>query len=79
MLAVTRSAEGASQVRLVATTFEWAEDIDAARAQRAKARAEELLQHAHDPPRAVGGAGPAEPRPHPSGRGGEVESRAIAA
>ena len=43
MLAVTRSAEGASQVRLVATTFEWAEDIDAARAQRAKARAEELL------------------------------------
>ena len=48
MLAVTRSAEGASQVRLVATTFEWAEDIDAARAQRAKARAEELLQHAHD-------------------------------
>ena len=35
-------------MRLAATTFEWAEDIDAARAQRAKERAEELLQHAHD-------------------------------
>ena len=34
MLAVTKD-----NVRLVATTFEWAEDIDADRAQRAKERA----------------------------------------
>ena len=36
------------RVRLVATTFEWAEDIDAARAQRARAAAEERLQNARD-------------------------------
>jgi len=41
MLAVTKN-----DVRLVATTFEWAEDIDAERAKRAKARAEELVQKA---------------------------------
>lgn len=43
MLAVTKE-----NVRLVATTFEWAENIDAARAQRAKERAEEQLQKATD-------------------------------
>ena len=43
MLAVTKN-----DVRLEATTFEWAEDIDAERAQRAKARAEELIQKAAD-------------------------------
>ena len=48
MLAVTRDSGGKSSVRLAATTFEWAEDIDAARAQHAKEHAEELLQHAHD-------------------------------
>lgn len=35
-------------VRLVATTFEWAEEIDAARAQRAKESAEARLQNAQD-------------------------------
>lgn len=35
-------------VRLVATTFEWAEDIDAERAQRAKQKAEERIQKASD-------------------------------
>ena len=39
MLAVTKD-----NVRLVATTFEWAEDIDADRAQRAK----ELIEKAKD-------------------------------
>ncbi|WP_102411789.1 ATP synthase F1 subunit epsilon [Beduinella massiliensis] len=32
------------EVRLVPTTFEWAEDIDAERAQRAKERAELMLK-----------------------------------
>ncbi|MBD5094511.1 MAG: ATP synthase F1 subunit epsilon [Subdoligranulum sp.] len=41
MLAVTKD-----NVRLVATTFEWAEDIDTDRAQRAKERAEDVLQKA---------------------------------
>ncbi|MGX8699486.1 MAG: ATP synthase F1 subunit epsilon [bacterium] len=31
------------QVRLAPTTFEWAEEIDLARAERAKSRAEEVL------------------------------------
>ena len=35
-------------VRVVATTFEWAEDIDLARAQRAKEKAEERIQKAQD-------------------------------
>ena len=43
MLAVTQEA-----VRLVATTFEWAEDIDKDRAQRAKAEAERRIQNAKD-------------------------------
>ena len=43
MLAVTKD-----NVRLVATTFEWAEDIDADRAQRAKERAEQLIEKAKD-------------------------------
>ncbi len=43
MLAVTKNG-----VRLVSTTFEWAEDIDAERARRAKERAEEQLQKAKD-------------------------------
>ena len=43
MLAVTKD-----NVRLVATTFEWAEDIDADRAQRAKERAEQLIGKAKD-------------------------------
>ena len=33
------------QVRLLPTTFEWAEDIDVERASRAQARAEETLAH----------------------------------
>lgn len=33
------------EVRLAATTFEWAEDIDFARAQRAEERARETLTH----------------------------------
>ena len=36
----------ADSVRLVATTFEWAEEIDAQRAQNAKERAEEQLRAA---------------------------------
>lgn len=32
-------------VRLVATTFEWAEDIDLARAKQAEAKARELMTH----------------------------------
>lgn len=32
------------ETRIVASTFEWAEEIDTARAQRAKARAEALLK-----------------------------------
>ena len=35
-------------VRLVATTFEWQENIDAARAVQAKERAEERLRNAED-------------------------------
>ena len=35
-------------VRVVATTFEWAEDIDLDRAQRAKERAEERIKKARD-------------------------------
>lgn len=31
------------EVRLVATTFEWAEDIDVSRAEKARQRAEELV------------------------------------
>ena len=33
-----------NEVNLVATTFEWAEDIDISRAERARQRAEELMQ-----------------------------------
>ena len=33
------------QVRLLPTTFEWAEDIDGERASRSQARAEETLAH----------------------------------
>ena len=43
MLAVTQD-----DVRLVATTFEWAEDIDKNRAQRAKEEAERRIQKAKD-------------------------------
>ncbi len=43
MLAVTRD-----DVRLVATTFEWAEDIDKTRALRAKEEAERRIQSAKD-------------------------------
>jgi len=43
MLAVTDD-----DVRLVATTFEWAEDIDKSRAQRAKEEAERRIQNAKD-------------------------------
>ena len=43
MLAVTQN-----DVRLVATTFEWAEDIDKNRAQRAKEEAERRIQSAKD-------------------------------
>ena len=35
-------------VRLVATTFEWAEDIDKARAQKAEEKARQKLQSAKD-------------------------------
>lgn len=35
-------------VRVVATTFEWAEDIDLERAKRAKEKAEERIQKAQD-------------------------------
>ena len=35
-------------VRVVATTFEWAEDIDLDRAQRAKAKAEERISKAQN-------------------------------
>lgn len=44
MLAVTPG-----QVRVVATTFEWAEDIDVERAKRAKEDAEQQIQSAKDP------------------------------
>ena len=43
MLAVTPG-----HVRVVATTFEWAEDIDLDRAQRAKETAEERIKKAQD-------------------------------
>lgn len=43
MLAVTKE-----HVRLVATTFEWAEDIDVERAKRAREDAEQSLQKAKD-------------------------------
>ena len=33
-----------NEVNLVATTFEWAEDIDISRAERARQRAEDLMQ-----------------------------------
>ena len=41
MLSVTQN-----DVRLVATTFEWAEDIDKARAQKAREKAEQKVQNA---------------------------------
>ena len=41
MLSVTQN-----DVRLVATTFEWAENIDKARAQKAKEKAEQRVQNA---------------------------------
>lgn len=44
MLAVTPG-----HVRVVATTFEWAEDIDVERAKRAKKDAEQRIQNAKDP------------------------------
>ena len=37
-----------NEVRLVASTFEWAEDIDHERAERARAGAEEAVRHAKD-------------------------------
>ncbi|MDO4173396.1 MAG: ATP synthase F1 subunit epsilon [Eubacteriales bacterium] len=38
-----------NDVNLIATTFEWAEDIDVSRAERARQRAEALLQrHLHE-------------------------------
>ena len=40
MLAVSHG-----EVKVVATTFEWSEDIDVARAQRSKERAETVLQN----------------------------------
>ena len=43
MLSVT-----SEMVRVVATTFEWAEDIDKNRAQRAKEEAERRIQNAKD-------------------------------
>ena len=43
MLSVT-----GDDVRLVATTFEWAEDIDKARAQKAEEKARQKLQSAKD-------------------------------
>ena len=43
MLSVTEGI-----VRVVATTFEWAEDIDLERAQRAKEKAEARIQKAQD-------------------------------
>ena len=43
MLSVT-----GDHVRLVATTFEWAEDIDKARAQKAEEKARQKLQSAQD-------------------------------
>ncbi len=36
------------EVRLVASTFEWAEDIDVERAERARAGAEEAIRRAQD-------------------------------
>lgn len=44
MLAVTPG-----HVRVVVTTFEWAEDIDVERAKRAKEDAEQRIQNAKDP------------------------------
>ena len=44
MLAVTPG-----HVRVVASTFEWAEDIDVERAKRAKEDAEQRIQNAKDP------------------------------
>ena len=44
MLAVTPG-----HVRVVATTFEWAEEIDVERAKRAKEDAEQRIQNAKDP------------------------------
>ena len=41
-----RITDEAGQVRLVATTWEWAEDIDKARAESARKRAEESLAKA---------------------------------
>lgn len=46
MLSVT-----GGHVRLMATTFEWAEDIDAARAERSEADARRQLEQADLPPR----------------------------
>lgn len=37
-----------NEVNLAATTFEWAEDIDVSRAERARQRAEQLLQQHAD-------------------------------
>lgn len=47
MLAVTRDDKG-SAARLVATTFEWADEIDVTRAEKARERAEAMLKKAKD-------------------------------
>ena len=52
------------EVRLVATTWEWAEEIDQARAEASKKRAEEILAREEPrPPRVRDGTGPPQACP----------------
>lgn len=48
MLAIIKN-----EAELIATTFEWSDDIDLARAERAKAQAEERIKAAKDDKRAL--------------------------
>ena len=56
-------------VTLVATTFEWAEDIDTARAQASYERAQGFAQQKRQPGRAEAGRSPAKAGPGPPGCG----------
>lgn len=65
------------EVRLVASTFEWQEDIDRERAKRAEADARNILgDGANRSARGAGhGRGEAEARVDSAGRGGTVKGR----
>lgn len=60
------------EVRLVATTFEYADEIDVARAEAAKARAEARIAAATEERDIKLGPRQAQPRPEPAARRGKM-------